>query len=189
MPGERVETFHIKNIEPKCCLGYQNVLIHCGINDIRDKSPGREDNDPAPTDMAAHLALLAEKVDSIKTLCPYASIFVSPVLPTKSRNLSRRAIEFNRQLMSLIDDNRLAWEGVRYLNLQAFATDKDTLREELGAWDRNDDCYSKKDMIHLGRKGISLLAKTIKDGITRKFVTRKTYSNVLSQDLQSPLSR
>ncbi len=45
------------------------------------------------------------------------------------------------------------------------------------------------DMIHLGRKGISLLAKTIKDGVTRKFVTRKSYSSTLGQDRQSPLYR
>ena len=41
LPGNRMETYHIRDIDPRKCLGYQNVLLHCGINDIRDKSPGR----------------------------------------------------------------------------------------------------------------------------------------------------
>ena len=28
--GERVETFHISQIDERKCLGYQNIVIHCG---------------------------------------------------------------------------------------------------------------------------------------------------------------
>ena len=33
MPGKRVETFHIRDIDPHKCIGYQNIVIHCGINE------------------------------------------------------------------------------------------------------------------------------------------------------------
>ena len=42
MPGERVETFHISQIDKSKCLGYRNIIIHCEINDIQDHSPGRQ---------------------------------------------------------------------------------------------------------------------------------------------------
>ena len=54
MPGERVETFHISQIDERKCLSYQNIVIHCGINDIRDNSPGRQMSDPQPTEVKKH---------------------------------------------------------------------------------------------------------------------------------------
>ena len=51
-----------KNIDASICIGYQNALLHCSTNDLRDKSPGREAEDPELTDMEAHSAHLLQKL-------------------------------------------------------------------------------------------------------------------------------
>ena len=66
LPGKRIEAFHLRNIEPEMFIGYRNVLLHCGINDIRDKSPGRISSDPDPTDVEEHFNILVTKIKEIK---------------------------------------------------------------------------------------------------------------------------
>lgn len=78
LPGKRVEAFHIRSINPEDCIGYQNVILHCGINDIRNRSPGRLHNDPDPEDINAHFENMKKKVQDIKALCPRIAIFLSP---------------------------------------------------------------------------------------------------------------
>ena len=36
MPGKRVEAFTIKELDPIKCVGYNNVVVHCGVNDIKN---------------------------------------------------------------------------------------------------------------------------------------------------------
>ena len=98
MPGERVETFHISQIDERKCLGYRNIVIHCGINDIRDNSPGRQMSDPQPTEVKEHFNNLIQKIENIKNMCPNSSIVVNPLLPTKSQNLNQCVLKFNSLL-------------------------------------------------------------------------------------------
>ena len=186
MPGERVEAFHLRDIDPLQCMGYKNVVVHCGINDLRDRSPGRLESDPRPTDIAAHFDVLSKKIEEIKTLCPYAAIFLSPILPTKNMNLNNRAIAFNHILCNFANNNPKG-DGIRILNFEPFVSGQGVLREELGVWDQKEECYSKRDMIHLGRKGVTLLAQIIKGAISRKLTTSRSYSATLSHGrLSSP---
>ena len=180
-PGERVETFHIKNIDANRCIGYQNVLIHCGINDLRDKSPGREAEDPDPTDVEAHFAHLLQKINEIKELCPYTAISVSPLLPTKNIKLNNRAVKFNSLLFDFLTDD-LGSKGVQCLNFSNFV-DHGVLKEEFGTWDAQNNCFNKKDILHLGKTGIRLLAKVVKESILNKKVTMRSYSDTLTLDL------
>ena len=181
LPGERVETFHIKNIDAKKCIGYQNVLIHCGINDLRDKSPGREAEDPDPTDVEAHLAHLTQKINEIKELCPYIGISISPLLPTKNIKLNKRVVQFNSLLFKFLAENKGS-EGVQCLNFNDFV-DRGILKEELGTWDVQSSCFNKKDILHLGKLGIRLLAKVVKEGLLNKKVTSRSYSDTLTINL------
>ena len=80
LPGERIETFHIHDIDEKKCIGFQNIIVHCGINDIRDNSPGHNPTDPDPEDIESHVKNLITKICDIKQMCPYASLIVSPIL-------------------------------------------------------------------------------------------------------------
>lgn len=183
LPGKRVENFHIRNINAEDCIGYQNVLIHCGINDLRDKSPGRQPDDPEPTDIEAHFSLLVQKIKEIKSLCPYTSISVSPLLPTKNFKLNKRVIQFNTLLFDFISTKKDS-EGVQCLDFSEFVdADHGILREDLGTWDSQNNCYNKKDILHLGKIGIRLLAKVVKQSLLHKYITMRSYRDSLSLNL------
>ena len=183
LPGKRVETFHIKNIDPNKCIGYQNILIHCGINDIRDNSPGRESTDPEPSDTNAYFQNLIQKITEIKLTCPYASVFISPILPTRNLNLNSRVVQFNHLLFDFIS-NDVRGEGVRSLNLSEFLDERTgILRDDLRVWDSSAQCYSKRDILHIGKTGIRLLAGCIRDGILKKSTTSRSYSSTLTHKI------
>lgn len=178
IPGKRVETFHIGNIDPSNCIGYKNVVVHCGINDLRDSSPGRLETDPEPTDIAAHFQKLAEKVSAIKVLCPYASVHVSPVLPTRNLKLNQRVVAFNQMLFDFVANDKRG-EGVKCLNFNQFLdANTGVLRDDLRVWDTQAGCYSRRDILHLGRVGVRLLAGCVREIIFDNHITSRSYSNV-----------
>ena len=43
MPGKRVAAFKVEQLDPLTCIGYNNVFVHCGINDIRGSEVSTED--------------------------------------------------------------------------------------------------------------------------------------------------
>ena len=92
MPGKRVETFRIRETDPHKCTGYQNIVIHCGFNDLKDSSPGRLPTDPEPTHIHAHFQTITEKICEIKSICSYSSKHVSPILPTRTSKLNKRTV-------------------------------------------------------------------------------------------------
>ena len=188
MPGKRVETFHIRNIDPSHCIGYQNILIHCGINDLRDSSPGRLTTDPEPTNISAHFQMITDKISEIKSVCPYASIYISPILPTGNLKLNERVVTFNHMLFDYLA-NDVRGEGVRSLNLSDFVDESTgVLRDNLRVWDSRAGCYSKRDILHIGRAGVRLLAGCIRNGVLNKFSTSRSYSNVIQNSRNQPTS-
>ena len=176
MPGKRVESYHIRQIEPQSCIGYRNVIIHCGINDIRDRSPGRDSSDPDPSDVEEHFNNLLLKIKDIKKLCPYTSIILSPILPTKSYKLNQRVVKFNRLLTHYLMHDK-ASEGVRAMNFENFVNSEGTLIKELGVFDTQNNTYNMKDILHLGKFGVRLLAKTFRESVLNKFTTSRSYSS------------
>ena len=180
LPGERLQTFHINDIDPLKCIGFRNVVIMCGINDIRDNSPGRKPTDPEPTDIGSHFEKLAQKVSAIKQMCPYASVFVCPLLPTKNERLNQRVLKFNQMLFDFLANDPRG-KCVRSANFSEFVDhNQGTLREDLGVWDSNAGGYNKKDILHLGRTGIRLLAKIIRECVLMKSITSCSYRDTLT---------
>lgn len=170
MPGKRVETFHIGDINPSVCCGYQNIIVHVGINDLRDRSPGRKDTDPAPSDIKGHFARLSDKLDIIQELCPNSSIIVSTVLPTKLHVLNHRASIFNRLLSEYVYEN----PKLRIISHYEFVSPDNVLKPEFC-------CYkNQNDVLHLGKQGIKLLAKSLKDSILpyRRRTDVRSYAGV-----------
>ena len=185
MPGERVETFHISQIDERKCLGYRNIVIHCGINDIRDNSPGRQMSDPQPTEVKEHFNNLIQKIENIKNMCPNSSIVVNPLLPTKSQNLNQRVLKFNSLLFEFLA-NDIRGEGVRSTNFREFVDhEHGVLKEEYGVWDTKSNNYSKRDILHMGKLGIRLLARIIRDSVYTKLVTSRSYSSTLTHQSRS----
>lgn len=165
-------------------MGYQNILLHCGINDIRDKSPGRLPSDPEPVEVEAHFELLRRKIYEIKKLCPKASIFVSPILPTKNLKLNRRVLQFNSSLFNYLANGDS--EGVRSFDYNEFVNDNGILKEELGTWDMGNGCFNTKDILHLGKAGVRILAKIVKQGILHKMVNKRSYRDTLDTESRGP---
>ena len=63
------------------------------------------------------------------------------------------------------------------------------LKEELSVWDRNAGSYNKKDILHLGRSGIRLLANVFRDSILSKLTTSRGYSDALTNHTRGHLSQ
>ena len=70
-----------------------------------------------------------------------------------------------------------ASEGVRAMNLENFVNSEGTLIENLGVWDTQLSAYNKKDILHLGKYGIRMLAKVFRESVFHKFTTRRSYSS------------
>ena len=165
LPGRREATYHIEQIQPELCLGYQNIIVHVGINDIKNyKSPN----------ISSNFNKLVEKIEHIQLLNPDASLIVSPMLPTKIISLNSVAMEFNNMLFHY---NNYINQTFRVLDFQCFVNlNTNVLDDEYC-------CYNNKsDSIHLGRKGISKLAQLFINNLLpfRKFRDGRSYSGVTS---------
>ena len=76
-PGKRVKAGRVKDIDAAKCVGYQNVFLHCGTNDLRcEYIKSRED-------IHQLVDQLHDKLSELKQICPKAKIFVVPVLPSR----------------------------------------------------------------------------------------------------------
>ena len=147
-------------------------MIHVGINDIRDRSPGRKDDDPAPTDIKAHFLRLKHKIELIKFMCPKSLLIVSLVLPTKLHILNDRADILNRLICKYVYDIN---PTIRLISHDDFVLK--------GVLDPVYGCYkNKQDKLHLGMCGIRMLAKAFKDNVLpyRRHIDGRKYSGVTS---------
>ena len=177
MPGCRIETFHIGDIEPLSCIGYQNIILHVGINDLRDRSPGRKSSDPAPWDVKNHFMRFQQKIEHIQLLCPKSSIIVSSVLPTMIDVLNNRAGRFNRYLCDYVFNLN---SNIRIISHDEFVQD--------GALNPVYGCYQNiHDKLHLGKQGIKKLAKSFKDNALsyRRRTDIRDYCSVVSKDVKA----
>ena len=163
LPGRRIECFTIDKLDPTLCVGYKNIIVHCGINNIK--------NDGGNVKYWAHE--LNKKLKTISELCPYAKIVASPILPTRSALLNERAIEFNRFLCGYCETN----SRIGTLDFNSFL-DKD------GLLDQQFIRYKKPDdPIHLGSNGIFKLSRTIAHKIFGNPVDGRLFSAVAKAHL------
>ena len=85
----------------------------------------------------------------------------------------------------LANDNR--GEGVRSTNFTDFVDyEHGVLKEEYGVWDTTNNSYSKRDILHMGKQGIRLLARIVRDSVYTKLVTSRSYSSTLTHQSRSP---
>ena len=170
LPGKRLLKYTIDTIEPEACIGYKNVVIHCGINDIR--RPQADVRDCATR--------LIAKLDKISRVCKSSTkIIVSPILPTKSQHLNERAMLFNHLLFDYV--NRVN-PRIGCLDFNNFL-DSETglLANQYGSF------RDRSDAIHLGSSGIFTLSRIIVEKIRGNVVDGRLFSNVLN--LNIPTSR
>ena len=160
LPGKRMQCFTIDQIDPRACMGYKNVVIHCGINDIRRPQ--------ADVRECAHK--LTSKLDQISRSCIGSRIIVSPILPTKSPHLNQRAILFNNLLFDHI--NRVN-PKIGCLDFNSFLNESGLLADQFGRF------RDRTDAIHLGSTGIFTLSRIIIEKIRGNYVDGRAFSDVV----------
>ena len=148
MPGERLYSPCIENLDPMACIGYSNIIVHCGINDIKNSGSNVEES----------VNRLIKKVEEIRSLCPNSKLTINPILPTKSEFLNARCRQFNKALFYYVDsqlDTKL-----KSLNFDVFLDNTSrVLKEDLGRY------INKYDIIHIGSSGIKLLVNIVKERV------------------------
>ena len=166
--GKRYTCYVVENIELDKCLGYQNIIFHLDINNLKDRyqsniSLNGQVNIPAAFD--SWLSTLVK----LRNLCPYSKIMVSPIMLTKIRSLNTRVIAFNR----LIFTNKF-WSE---LDFNSFVNDSGLLDDNFGRHYNAET--GKRDKIHLGRLGIARLGLMYEDAILVKSgVNGRLYADV-----------
>ena len=172
MPGRRIETYHIREIDPAKCIGYQNIVIHVGINSLNEYSKGRVETDFAPHDVDSHSNDLINKLEEIQCLCPRARLIVSPILPTKLMELNERAIKFNRKLYDYVKSKNNT-DKIILLDFNSFVCGRTgLLHKQFGSFLR------PRNPLHLGSEGIRKLGTMFRDSIFRRYVDGRSYSSV-----------
>ena len=168
LPGKRVQALKIEDIDPNSCVGYKNIVIHVGINNLKHTKIPVLYGDTKNINVYDKFILLKHKIDYIRSLCPQSSLVISPILPTKIGWLNERALEFNQYLFEY-----LCIVNIRSLDFDTFLDNH---------WDKLDDsygCYNSNDKIHLGRYGIRKFAKLIKDAILKPGRDGRSYASVM----------
>ena len=152
MPGKQEFQPHVKDINPLDAISYQNVVVMCGINDIRQPSV------KCQADINNIFYKLKDKIKSIQHVNPAANVFICPALPTKLHDLNKRVLYFNSLIRSKLVPANL---GVTYVDgFDEFLHRASGLLE----WDlsRPVDRHGRPDHLHLNRPGAALLAGKIK---------------------------
>ena len=157
MPGKQVFAPHVKDIDPLTCLAYSNVVILCGVNDVRS-SDVRSANDIKNIYFRLKL-----KINQIQQLNRKANVYICLMLPTKLPWLNQRGAEFNR----LINGDLLPFNlGVTAVDGFAQFLDRRLLLSERLA--KNVDKYGNPDTLHLSGGGTGLLVNLIKSAINSR---------------------
>ena len=163
MPGKRIKAGHIGALPDVSNVGpYRNIIIHTGVNNINNVNH-RQSN-------RALMELLEERIKSYVSTYPKTKIFVSLLLPSRSTPLNHRI----RELNNLILDMTCRLDRVSVIENTIFG---DSLSDEHGRWrscdtDSNDFEPNINDILHLGKRGIRLLAMNFKNCIVSKNKTQ-----------------
>jgi len=167
IPGQRVKTIFIEDINPLSCCGYKNIIIHCGINSIKHYRVKNREM------VEEHFDDLKSKLEQIMILCPKSNLIVAPILPTKTIAWNARAQHFNK---CLFDFENLCKGKFSTLNYSVFV-DPHTgfLRSDLGCY------WYPGDPLHLGASGIRSLIGLIRERVlSNKITSNRKFSAVLS---------
>ena len=154
--------FKVEQLNPLTCIGYNNVFVHCGINDIRGNEVSTENQ------VRNAYVNFKTKISDIKTLNKSARIYVSTLLPTKSEDINKKVKLFNSLLK---DDLRLSFEYIRVVHhYSRFSTVSGVLAPNIA---KEFNSQGNPDTLHLNNVGLRLFGSVIKNAI---FYRKNTHS-------------
>ena len=154
MPGKRVKVGHIEALPSAEEIGpYRNIVIHTGINSINCSQKYKTSN-------RSLIDTLEYKLRNICDTYPRARVYISLLLPTRLASLNYKVRDFNKLIMDMTC--RLS-----RLNIIEHSCLGDVLSNEHGRWKPSGEgpnVYVPRfeDCVHLGKIGIRMLAKNIK---------------------------
>ncbi len=154
MPGQRFYAPNIEDINPLDCCSYNNVVVMCGINDLK------KNNVRSGQDIHAIYEHLKLKFKHIRQFNPRASLFVCPVLPTKDRDLSNRAEYCNELIFNDLLSSDLG--VVRVHGFHRLLDDNGLLSQRMS---KHTDRHGNRDVLHINDAGTRLVAGLIKTAI------------------------
>ena len=154
MPGQKFWAPKIEEIDPVSCMGYSNVVLLCGINNIK------QTNIRCEKDVTDCFVVLKQKIKQIQMLSPSVkAVYVCPLLPTKDLTLNRKVNDFNKLIcFDLIPTCK---DVVCVGGFDQFACNRVLAGELSMLFDR----YGRFDMLHLNRAGARVLAGLIKHSV------------------------
>ena len=144
-PGERVKAGRVGLIDPCRCIGYSNVVIVCGTNDLR------VDNLRGENEIHQLVDILNLKIQQIRKLCPSTKIFVAAVLPSRLPQMNKNIMTFNRLVEEMLSANFN--QSVWHLGVGHFLDSRGLLATNL---------TRVGDDIHLGVYGIAKFVRCVK---------------------------
>ena len=168
--GKVVKAFTIDEINPRDAIGYKIIIVQVEINNLKRKFT----NEYGVIDIDSTFDSWLHKIIDIKQICPSSRIIISPVIPTKIRELNDTAKQFNYRIFSC--KNKF-WDC---LGFDSFLGENGLLDDNLGRY--FSAVTGRRDRIHLGKLGISRLSLMIREAVLypRQVVDRGSYSSVVS---------
>ncbi len=154
MPGKRIECFTVDDLDPTQCIGYNNIVVHCGINSIRHTDIKSE------SDIKDVYVGFKTKINNIIHVNKHARVYVNTLLPTKDTVYNKKVRQFN----NLIDnDLRFSFESVRIINSYSkFVNSTGMISANIS---RDVNQNNQADILHLNNGGLSILSVCIKNAI------------------------
>ena len=150
LPRKRVKAARVKDIDPNECVGYSNVFIMSGTNDLRCENVTSEQHVHGVVDE------LKEKLIELKQLCPRAKIFVIPVMPSRIPRMNDNITLYNRLVDQMLLSN---FPDIWFQGIYSFIDNKGLLSSRL---------VRLNDKIHLGPRGIAKLVTYMKVCVFRR---------------------
>ncbi len=148
-PGKRIKAATIEGIPAPQDIGpYRNIVLHTGINNLCHEN------------RRSHKSLsstLKRKCDDIQQFYPNAKLFISLLLPTKSRYVNSRVTEFN----SLILDITFNRKNLFVIDNSVLGPNDGCLSTKYGRY-MNSGMPNANDIVHLGRNGLKVFCMNIK---------------------------
>ena len=180
MPGQKFWAPRIQDIDPVSCMGYANVVLLCGINDVRQPDVTSKNA------VAECYNKLKLKVNQIQRLSPKSTVFVCRLLPTKDHQLNLKVDTFNRLIF--FDLVPTCKDVVCVDGFWKFACNH-VLADELS---KPFDRHGRPDVLHLNRSGVRMLAGLIKQSVFLRLnggVDRRRHTGRVNGRLYSSVAR
>lgn len=159
MPGQRFWAPKVESINPSVCCSYSNVVVMCGINNIKQTDVSSTHN------VDAIYRQYYDKIAEIRKLNAKCKIFVCPILPTKCYQLNQGALHFNSLIFDQLTRGVLGVQYVQGFNSFLEYDGSGLLSRNLS---RQVDRNNQPDMLHLNFSGVRRLAGFIKQSVLNR---------------------